>query len=81
MGQPVFTKLGYCIDDDLLDLNVHTAMGHNYHNVSTRWTMKDDLYVDGQLIAEKGELMREDAAPSILAGPGLQRVIGGKLNG
>lgn len=80
MGQPVYTKLGYCLDDDLLELVVSTSMGQNYHNVSTVWRMKEDLYVEGRLIAEKGELMREDAAPSMLAGPG-QRVLGGKLNG
>lgn len=80
MGQPCYTKLGYCIDDDLMDRSVHTNMGENYHNVSTRWVMKEDLYVDGILVAVKGELMREDAAPSMLAGPG-QRVLGGKLNG
>jgi hypothetical protein len=80
MGQPVFTKLGYCVDDDLMELIVSTSMGHNYHNVSSRWVMKENLYVDGVLVAQKGELMREDAAPSMLAGPG-QRAIGGKLNG
>lgn len=80
MGQPCWTKLGYCIDDDLMERSVHTEYGHNYHKVDTRWTMKDDLYVDGVLVAKKGELMRNDPAPSMLAGPG-QRTVMGKING
>lgn len=80
MGQPVYTKLGYCLDDDLLERTVHTSLGPNYFTVSTRWVMKDDLEVNGETVARAGELMREDAAPSMLAGPG-QRVLGGKLNG
>lgn len=78
MGQPVYTKLGYCVDDDLMECTVHTSMGPNYHTVQTRWCMKGDFYVDGVKVAEAGELMREDAAPSILAGPN-QKAVQGKL--
>jgi hypothetical protein len=80
MGQPVYTKLGYAVDDDLMERVVHTVVGENYHTVYTTWTMKADLEVEGVVVAVKGELMRQDAAPSILAGPGT-RTVGGKVNG
>lgn len=78
MGQPVWTKLGFNVDDDLMERSVHQEVGHNYFKVRTTWVMKEDLVVDGKVVATKGELMREDAAPSVLAGPGTHS-IGGKL--
>lgn len=80
MGDPVYIKLGYCVDEDLLERSVHASEGPNWFKVCTRWVMREDLYVDGVRVAEKGELMREDAAPSIKAGLGMAS-IGGKING
>lgn len=76
MGQPVFTKLGYNVDDDLMVREVHQEVGHNYFKVRTTWCMRADLVVDGVVVAKAGELMREDAAPSVLAGPGTQTIQG-----
>lgn len=85
MGQLVYTKLGYELDDDLMDRSIHTHYGPNVFSVSTRWTMKADYVKDGVVLAVAGELMREDAAPSILAGPGRNPqvidVVQGKING
>ena len=80
MGDPVYTKLGYCIDEDLMERTVHMSEGPNWFKTDVRWVMKEDLYVDGVRVAEKGELMRNDAAPSIKAGLGMVSV-GGKING
>jgi len=79
MGQLVFTKIGH-IDEDLMDRTVHQEVGANYFKVQTRWSMKQDLHIDGALVAMAGEVMREDSAPSILAGLGAVS-IHGKLNG
>ena len=76
MGQPVWTKLGFNVDDDLMERTVHQEVGPNYFKVYTTLVMKEDLIVDGQVVATKGELMRRDAAPSVLAGPGTKSVQG-----
>lgn len=83
MGDPVYTKLDLCIDGDLMDCTVHRHFEPNCHKVVTRWTMKADLYIDGVKVASAGEMMREDAAPSILAGPGQRvlQIVQGKMNG
>lgn len=68
MSQAVWTKVGE-LDGDLLERTVSQEEGDNYFKVSTKWTLKADLIVDGVTLAVTGEIMREDQAPSILRGP------------
>jgi hypothetical protein len=67
MSQKVWTKVGL-VDDSLLTVEDVVIELDNVRKIVTTWTLKQD-FVGSEGYAMAGEMVRQDAAGSILRGP------------